>query len=75
MAAVRREKAGSGHGGAALEAASLRAQADALEGELERLERHDWPGWLRYGAMITERISELKRQAAMLEQDARRIRD
>ena len=62
-------------GGAALEAATLREQAHVLEGELGRLERHDWPGWLRCGGMITERISELKRQAAMLEGDARRVHD
>ena len=61
--------------GAADEAASLRDQARALESELDRLERQDWPRWLRCGAMIAERVSELKRQAAMLEGDARRARD
>ena len=62
-------------GGAALEAATLRKHAQALESELEQLERHDWPGWLRCGGMITQRITELKRQAAMLEGDARRVHD
>jgi hypothetical protein len=59
--------------GAALEAAALRAQAAVLQGELERLERLDWPGWLRNSRVLTDRISELKRQAAVLEIDARRV--
>ena len=59
--------------GAAAEAAALREQVAALQDEVARLERHDWPGWLRNAEQLTQRVSELKRQAAVLEADAHRL--
>ena len=57
--------------GVAPQAAALREQAAMLQSEVERLERHDWPGWLRNGEMLTQRISELRRQAAAMESEVR----
>jgi hypothetical protein len=72
---LREDRAWRPPAGAASEAATLREQAVALQDELDHLELSDWPGWLRYGAMLAERITELKRQASMMEEDARRIED
>jgi hypothetical protein len=60
-------------GGVALEAAALRDQAALLEFEVRRLERHDWPGWLRNGEILTRRVSELRRQASTLEAEVRAV--
>jgi hypothetical protein len=53
-------------------AAELRAEAQALEAQLNRMERFDWPRWLREADGITRRVSELRRQATQCEQDGAR---
>lgn len=55
-------------------AAELRAEAQALEAQLKRLERLDWPRWLRDADAITRQISELRREATAREQGVARSR-
>ena len=72
---ARERKARKAPSGAAVEATSLRQQAAALQEALDHMERGDWSGWLRYGAVLAERITDLKCQASRLENDARRAAD
>lgn len=48
-------------------AASIRTRARELEVQLNRLERHDWPRWLREADELSRRITEMRREATALE--------
>ena len=54
-------------------AGELREEACALQAELDRLERLDWPRWLREADGLTRKISELRRQATAIEQECSSI--
>jgi len=49
------------------QAQALRLRAEELRAQLRRLERHDWPRWLRDADGVTREVSELLRRAAELE--------
>ena len=48
--------------------AELRSEASALRAQLDRMERFDWPRWLREADLLTRQITELRRQATAMEQ-------